>query len=79
MNNNMFRWRYSILTSPYKPEFYWWELVVMLKKAIIVMIIDLTNGFSESFRAYLAIVFISAIGSVEAILRPYLYDNLSQM
>lgn len=42
-------------------------------------IVDLINGYSAEFRAFLVIMVITIISSVEAAFKPYLFDQLSQM
>jgi heme/copper-type cytochrome/quinol oxidase subunit 2 len=53
-NDNKFMWRFGHLTRKYKDQFYYWEVVMMLKKLIFVMVVDLTNDYNSNLRAFLA-------------------------
>jgi hypothetical protein len=73
--SNFFEWRYSVLTRNYKDQFYWWEIFSMLRKAALVMIIDLTNGLSSYFRTYIVVLFLIVSMAVDSILRPYKFEG----
>jgi hypothetical protein len=53
-SDNKFEWRFGHLTRKYKDKYYFWEVVMMLKKLIFVMVVDLTNDYNRSLRAFLA-------------------------
>jgi hypothetical protein len=54
LQENKFRWRFGILTLSFKAKYYWWEVVVLMKKLCFVMMVDLTNDFDPSLRVFFA-------------------------
>jgi hypothetical protein len=70
IHDNKFVWKFGMLTDNYVEQFYYWELVVLLKKLIFVMIVDLSNDFDKHIRVFMAeIVLIGSI-FVEYIFQP---------
>jgi hypothetical protein len=53
-HNNKFNWKFGHLTAKFKDNYYWWELVEMLKKLTFVVVVDLSNDLDKHFRAFLA-------------------------
>jgi hypothetical protein len=68
--SNTFRWRYGLLVSGYKVNFFWWELFLMLKKTLLVVMVDLTNNYDRFLRTFLVeiVLFISML--MELFCRP---------
>jgi hypothetical protein len=75
--SNFFEWRYSVLTKSYREEYYWWEIFSMLRKAALVMIIDLSNGVSPYFRGYIIVLFLIASMAIDSICRPYVHEGMT--
>jgi hypothetical protein len=78
MEDNSFRWKYGILFNKYKPEFFWWELVIVLEKTVFVMFIDLTNNFDRHLRIYMAEIILILTYIVESTMKPRLHQKYSQ-
>jgi hypothetical protein len=76
--SNQFYFRYRYLISGLKPQFYWWNVYQLLRKTLLVMMIDLTNSFDDFARKYL--VFIALLGGmlVETLLQPRIKDSASR-
>jgi hypothetical protein len=53
-HNNKFNWKFGHLIAKFKENYYWWELVEMLKKLTFVIVVDLSNDLEKHFRAFLA-------------------------
>jgi hypothetical protein len=62
---------FGMLMNNFREEFYWWEVVILLKKMIYVILVDLTNQFNNSLRAFLISIFFLACIFVENILSPF--------
>jgi hypothetical protein len=43
-----------MLTKKYVDRYYWWEVVVLLKKLAFVMVVDLSNSQDSHLRAFMA-------------------------
>jgi hypothetical protein len=56
LHDNKFLWQFGSLTEGYVDQFYWWEVVVLLKKLIFVMVVDLSNDLDRHIRAYMAVI-----------------------
>lgn len=69
VSTNMF-WLFHRLILPYKPQYYYWEIVVLIRKTVFVCLVDLTNGWSKSTRAFLLEVFMSVELYVDGHVRP---------
>jgi hypothetical protein len=75
MESNVFRRRYGMLVVPYRMKFFWWELVLMFRKALLVMLIDLSNNQSVFLRNYGVILFLLIIALIEAYVQPYKFST----
>jgi hypothetical protein len=45
--SNQFLWRYGLLTDVYKEKYYYWELMSMFRKTLIVIFVDLLSNYSK--------------------------------
>jgi hypothetical protein len=77
--NNTYEWRYSLLTRPFKYQYYWWELVHLLKKTVLVVLVDATNGYSTQSRIFITLMFLIMVFVLESILRPYKAEGLATL
>jgi hypothetical protein len=76
-NTNKFKWRYGLLTQVYKEKYYYWELCSMFRKTIIVVLVDLLNGFPESFKVFILLMFLISWMIFEAWIDPYRHEGFS--
>jgi hypothetical protein len=74
IESNLFQWRFGLLTSSYKPKFYWWGIYLLSKKTIFVFLVDLTNDYSIHFRAFLVLVLLIGTLVIESLCRPWKVD-----
>jgi hypothetical protein len=70
LDENRFKWRFGLLTLSYLDQFYWWEVVVLFRKLVFVMVVDLTNDFDSYLRVFLAEVVLILGIFVEYIYQP---------
>jgi hypothetical protein len=73
--SNKFYWRFSRFFEPYKPKFYYWEVVVMIRRTIFVALVDLTNSWQKLERAFVLITFLIFESFVDIICQPYADDH----
>jgi hypothetical protein len=69
-SSNVFHFRYGYLVSGVKPKFYWWNILQLCRKTLVVMMIDLTNGSDPFLRTFLVIIIMFGFMHVESLLRP---------
>jgi hypothetical protein len=69
--DNQFYWRFGRLIDPYKPAFYYWEVVLMIRRTIFVSLVDLTNSWQKFDRSFVLIVFLLAELLLEVLVQPY--------
>jgi hypothetical protein len=69
--SNFYRWRYGLLFRAYKDEFYWWELVIVIRKTAFVFLVDATNDLETPMRFFVIMVFLTLNFALESICRPY--------
>jgi hypothetical protein len=77
VDSNVFQWRFGLLTSRYKPQFFWWSLYLLAKKTVVVMLIDLTNDFSVFLRSYLVLLVLVTALVIESLCKPLKRSNQS--
>eukprot|EP00475_Leptophrys_vorax_P004129 TRINITY_DN12463_c0_g1_i1.p1 TRINITY_DN12463_c0_g1~~TRINITY_DN12463_c0_g1_i1.p1 ORF type:complete len:237 (-),score=48.88 TRINITY_DN12463_c0_g1_i1:46-708(-) len=53
IQTNEFVWRYGKLTENYVRQYYWWEVVVLVRKTSIVMVADLINNWDPQLKIFL--------------------------
>jgi hypothetical protein len=69
--NNFYDWRYGLLFRSYKEEYFFWEVVIMLRKTLFVFLVDASNAFTTSLRIFFILLFLITNFVAESILRPY--------
>jgi hypothetical protein len=69
--SNQVWWRYGRIMKFYKPKFYFWEVVVLIRKTIFVSLVDLTNGWQKLDRAFVIIVFLVAESFLDITVQPF--------
>jgi hypothetical protein len=77
--NSVYEWRYGLLTRPFKDEFCYWEFVLLVKKTVIVTLVDATNGYSAHTRVFITLSFLIAVFALETIFRPYKAHGLASL
>jgi ABC-type Fe3+-siderophore transport system permease subunit len=76
LKSNDFTWTFGFLISPYSSKFYWWEIVVLLKKIVYVLLVDLTNSFGIFERSFMLILFLILIEiGLDGNIRPFADHN----
>jgi hypothetical protein len=75
--SNAFVWRYGLLTHVYKEKYYYWELLSMLRKTVIVIIIDLFSDFSVTMRYFVLVTFLVVWLSIESWVEPFRHEGFS--
>jgi hypothetical protein len=75
VDSNVFQWRFGLLTSRYKPQFFWWSIYLLAKKTVVVMLIDLTNDFSVFLRSYLVLLVLVTTLVIESLCKPLKRSN----
>jgi hypothetical protein len=68
--SNSFHFRYGFIVRGLKKEFYWWNLWQMLRKAVVVMMVDLTSTYNVYLRTFLVVMILLIGMFVETILQP---------
>jgi hypothetical protein len=79
LKNNSFVFRYGYLIARLKPGLYWWNVFQLLRKALLVMLIDLTNNLDPFLRIFAVVLVLFALLFLETSLRPYNNDMISQV
>jgi hypothetical protein len=75
--SNIFVWRYGILTHVYKEKYYYWEILSMLRKSVIVVIVDLFSDFPVSLRYFVLVTFLLVWMSLESWIQPFKHEGFS--
>jgi hypothetical protein len=68
--SNTFHFQYGFIVRGLKKKFYWWNLFQMLRKAVVVMLVDLTSTYNVYLRTFLVIMTLLFGMFVETILQP---------
>jgi hypothetical protein len=76
-NSVSFLKTYDLLVSPYRPPYYYWELVVLMKRTFFVLSTDFLGEFSYSVRYSVSIVVLGTFFWVEAMCLPYSGEALN--
>jgi hypothetical protein len=75
LESNWFQWRFGLLTSRYKQNYYWWSLYLLVKKTLLVMLIDLTNSYSVHIRSYFVLILLISALAIESLCKPRKYND----
>jgi heme/copper-type cytochrome/quinol oxidase subunit 2 len=73
---NHFHWKFGLLVQPYKPKFYYWEVVTLLLKTVLVVLVDLTNGWQKFERSFALILFLCFQIYLDIHVNPYQKGNI---
>jgi hypothetical protein len=68
---------FDLLVSPYRPPYYYWELVVMLRRTFFVLSTDFLGGSSYAVRYSVSTVVLVTFFWIEAICLPYAGETLN--
>jgi hypothetical protein len=71
MMSNNFQWTFGGIVNPYKPKFYYWEVVMLIRKTIYVSLVDLTNGLQKLERGFILVSFFTADLYLDFLVKPY--------
>jgi hypothetical protein len=77
--SNEFVWRFGLLTNIYKDKYYYWELMSMFRKTLIVVFVDLLGNYSRYVKTFLLIIFLVSWMSLEAWVEPYKHEGFSSV
>eukprot|EP00475_Leptophrys_vorax_P036516 TRINITY_DN6185_c0_g1_i3.p1 TRINITY_DN6185_c0_g1~~TRINITY_DN6185_c0_g1_i3.p1 ORF type:complete len:317 (-),score=71.97 TRINITY_DN6185_c0_g1_i3:4-954(-) len=70
LNDSRFQFKYGFLISPYKREYFYWELVNILKRVIFLAISDLMHlDYAERFSSFAVVL--GFFTFIEAYLQPF--------
>jgi hypothetical protein len=68
---NRFHYKFGYLIFPYKPKFYYWEIVMILRKTVFVSLIDLTNDWPKLDSSFVLLMFLTAEWFLDAYVNPF--------
>lgn len=68
---NHYYWKFGVLISAYKPKFYYWEFVLLMRKTIFVSLVDLTNNWVKLERSFIIICFLFFELFLDLIVQPH--------
>jgi hypothetical protein len=71
LQSNVFFARYGVLVSPFKERYFYWEVVLMLRKVFLICLVDLTNGMAISERSFILICFLFAEMFSDVLVNPF--------
>eukprot|EP00475_Leptophrys_vorax_P043779 TRINITY_DN8527_c0_g1_i2.p1 TRINITY_DN8527_c0_g1~~TRINITY_DN8527_c0_g1_i2.p1 ORF type:complete len:791 (-),score=112.92 TRINITY_DN8527_c0_g1_i2:55-2364(-) len=75
--SNYFEWRYGLLFRPYRENFFYWELVIILRKTALVMMVDVSNGMQSALRIFLIMIFLVIVFAIEGVCQPLIAKGIS--
>jgi hypothetical protein len=70
LQDNKFRWQFGMLTENYVDNLFWWEAVVLLKKLVFIMVVDLTNNLDRHLRVFMAEIVLMSVLFAETFFQP---------
>lgn len=79
INDIDFVCKYRALVEPYHHSFFYWEIINMLKKVILVTILDFFPNVISFTRTFLAVITIFLFVVFENIVQPYRTKNLNHI
>jgi hypothetical protein len=74
--SNTFFFRYGILVKPYKMQFFYWEVILLIRKLILICLVDLTNGMPNTERAFILICFLILELFLDFLVNPFQEENV---
>jgi hypothetical protein len=66
-----FRKKFGIIIAPYKHQFFYWELVSMYKRAVLISFSQLLSTLDYDVKVSAAVCLLAFFTFVEAVLEPY--------
>jgi hypothetical protein len=73
--SNTFYARYNVLVLPYKKQYFYWEVVLILRKLLFICLVDLTNGMPNNERSFILTCFLFVEMFMDIFLRPFKEDD----
>jgi hypothetical protein len=70
IQDNKFVWKFGMLTENYVDQFYWWELMALVKKLAFVMVVDLSNSQTRQLRIFMAEIVLVGWIFIEYVCQP---------
>lgn len=66
---------YGCLTFPYRPEFYYGEVLFLMKDAIVIIIIDLSINFNQfkNIQSFFLIIFLFFCLIIQVVFKPFVF------
>jgi hypothetical protein len=77
-SNNIYIFRFGVLTKEFKKEYWWWGLFQLFKKTLLVMLINLTSNSNPFFRSFLVLLVLLFTLFVETLLQPRIESSTSK-
>ena len=74
-----FKVRLGFLTSGYHDEYYYWEIVLLMRKTLIVLMLTFLAPVSSGVQSLTAILVFVLFFMVQIKLKPYYDDSLNNM
>jgi hypothetical protein len=73
-----FQSRFQSLVSPYRKEFYYWELVTMLKRSLFFIALEFLSSYSYSSKFFSVLLMLFVFFCVDIVVFPFtsLYYNI---
>eukprot|EP00347_Sterkiella_histriomuscorum_P003561 403363820 len=73
------REKLGFLYKGYKSEFYYWEIIIIYRKALIAVVATTLNSLGSIFQALIALVIISLATIANARLKPFYQKQLNDL
>jgi hypothetical protein len=77
--SNIFHFRFGFLVKGYRAEYYWWGLFQMLRKTLLVLVIDLSSSYNTYLRTFLVLLVFFSTMLTESLLQPRLESSISRL
>jgi hypothetical protein len=79
IHSDQFLNRYGYLIDPYKPDFFWWEIYVLVKKTLFSILLSSLITFPDSERSFYLTIYLLFCLIIENICKPYKYEELNSI
>jgi hypothetical protein len=79
LNNRRVRATLGFLYTGYRPEAYYWETVVMVRKALIASIAVFLAPFGASIQTYASILLVVSLMMLQLGVRPFRFEALNRL
>ena len=74
-----FKVRLGFLTAGYSDKYFYWEIVLLMRKTVLVLIIVFLSSVSSGVQSLSAILILTIFFMIQWKLEPYYDDALNQM